>query len=193
MLGRAIQDDPLFRYLFPDPAERPRLAVADATPVVRAAQMYGEVWVTDDLSAAACWRRPGDREATPEQRAASGLAALPGVLGADAWARLAAVFTYIDPRLAALGLPEHWYLEFVGVAPERHGAGLGAAVLAPVLARADADGVACYLETFAAGNVPFYERLGFQVVEAAVEPSSGLAYWLCLRHPAPPNAGRAAG
>ena len=36
---------------------------------------------------------------------------------------------------------EHWYLPVVGTRPGRRRSGLGSAVLAPVLARADADGV----------------------------------------------------
>ena len=45
--------------------------------------------------------------------------------------------------------------------PDRQDAGLGAAVLAPVLDRCDAEGVHAYLESSNPRNLPFYRRLGF--------------------------------
>lgn len=181
LLGGALADDPLFVHLFPDPAERPRLAVADVTPVVRAVHQAGEVWVTDDLTAAACWRRPGEHAFTAQQAVASGLATLGDAIGAEAVERVVEVFDHVDARMEALGLPDHWYLAMAGVAPGRRRAGLGTAVLAPVLGRADAGGVPCYLETMEPSNVPFYESLGFRVAEAAQVPSCGLPYWLMVR------------
>jgi hypothetical protein len=64
----------------------------------------------------------------------------------------------------------HWYLALLGVSPGYQRQGIGGALLTPVLQRADREGAACYLETFVADNVPFYERRGFQVVETGVEP-----------------------
>jgi GNAT superfamily N-acetyltransferase len=183
MLGRAFHDDALLVYMLPDDGERRRLAAAHFTPFVRAVQADGEVWVTDDLSAATCWRRPGDRDFAPDVAAAAGLDRMPETVGEDAWGRIAAVFGHLEERYVVLGVPPSWSLALIGVEPERKGAGLGGTVLAPVLARADADGTPCYLETLEERNVRFYERHGFRVVEAAVEPSSGLPYWLLLRDP----------
>lgn len=186
VMGRAFQADPLFEHTTPDAEQRRRAGTPHMTAYVRVLVAEGEVWVTDDLTAAAGWLRPGERDVPPEKYAAAGFDAVRGIVGEEGWARMGAVFTHIDARLVALGVPEHWYLTLIGVEPDRQSQGLGAAVLAPVLARADETGVACYLETYAARGVPFYERHGFEVVEAAAAPGSGLPYWLMLRPPVAP-------
>jgi GNAT superfamily N-acetyltransferase len=55
----------------------------------------------------------------------------------------------------------HWYLAFIGIDPRWQRHGFGRALLEPVLARADAAGVACYLETPFPDTRRFYERFGF--------------------------------
>jgi MFS family permease len=50
----------------------------------------------------------------------------------------------------------HWYLWLLGVDPDRQGQGVGSALLAPILARADAEGLPCALETLTERNVWFY-------------------------------------
>jgi GNAT superfamily N-acetyltransferase len=183
MLGRAFEDGALSTYMIPDPHDRRRFTPVHLTAYIRAVALAGEVWVSDDLTAAAGWLRPGARTVAPELYAATGVDRLPEVIGEEAWARLGAVFAYVDPRFAALDLPAHWYLTLLGVEPELAGRGAGGAVLAPVLARADEAGVPCYLETYAEHNVGFYARHGFHVAESGTEPSSGLAYWLMVRDP----------
>jgi ribosomal protein S18 acetylase RimI-like enzyme len=59
-------------------------------------------------------------------------------------------------------LEPHWYLATLGIDPRAQGNGLGSALLAALLRRADADRLPCWLETDRAGNLPFYERAGFR-------------------------------
>jgi hypothetical protein len=49
-----------------------------------------------------------------------------------------------------------------------------------MLARADAEGLPCYLETFLDTNVPFYKRNGFDLIAEGVEPTSKCRYWTFL-------------
>jgi GNAT superfamily N-acetyltransferase len=58
----------------------------------------------------------------------------------------------------------HWYLGTLGVEPSLQGRGVGTALASDWLARVDPDGVAAYLETDRAGNLPFYAQLGFRAV-----------------------------
>ncbi len=58
--------------------------------------------------------------------------------------------------------------------------GIATRLLRPMLARADAAGLPCYLETENAANIGVYQRHGFHVVgEDAV--SSGPHIWATLR------------
>ena len=73
----------------------------------------------------------------------------------------------------------HWYLMFVGVEPALQSSGIGANLLSPVLDRADADGVLCYLETPFAGTHRFYRRLGFEISSES-EPFDAPATIWCM-------------
>ena len=55
----------------------------------------------------------------------------------------------------------YWFLQFLGVVPERQGRGLGSALIAPVLQRCDREGVRTYLDATSAANKRLYERHGF--------------------------------
>lgn len=58
--------------------------------------------------------------------------------------------------------PLHYYLWFLGVAPDRAGHGVGSTLLDAVLARYDREGVPTYLENSNPRNRRFYERLGYR-------------------------------
>ena len=60
----------------------------------------------------------------------------------------------------------HWYLGTLGVEPSLQGRGVGTALMRNWLARVDPDGLAAYLETDRAENLPFYARFGFRPVAA---------------------------
>ena len=59
----------------------------------------------------------------------------------------------------------HWYLATLGTEPDRQGQGIGSALLRPVLARVDEEGVPAYLESSKERNVPLYARFGFEVID----------------------------
>ncbi len=66
----------------------------------------------------------------------------------------------------------HWYLPIIGVDPVRQGQGLGAALMAAVCQRFDAEHLPAYLESSNPRNVPLYERFGFEVVDTMQVGSS---------------------
>ena len=84
-----------------------------------------------------------------------------------------------------------WYLSIIGIAPQMQGLGLGQKLLKPTLAEADAVAVGCYLETFSTRNVPFYARLGFDVVGMPHEPTTDARYSIMLRRPRPVSSSTA--
>lgn len=59
---------------------------------------------------------------------------------------------------------DHWYLSQIGVDPFFQAQGVGAALMKHALARCDADGTPCYLESSNPRNISLYERFGFERV-----------------------------
>jgi len=82
-----------------------------------------------------------------------------GLLVAHRWARVYELLQDHHP------VERHWYLGTLGVEPELWGRGVGTELLSVWLRMVDADAAPAYLETDAAGNVGFYRRAGFEVVE----------------------------
>lgn len=56
----------------------------------------------------------------------------------------------------------HYYIPYIGVAPDAQGQGLGTALLRPTLDRCDREGLPAYLEATSERNAALYERLGFK-------------------------------
>jgi GNAT superfamily N-acetyltransferase len=72
----------------------------------------------------------------------------------------------LNQKLSKLHPKEkYWYISILGVDPRSQGQGYGTRLLTPVLERARREGVISYLETANPKNLPFYERLGFRVLE----------------------------
>ena len=61
--------------------------------------------------------------------------------------------------------PAAHHLNVLGTDAAMQGKGLGSKVIRVGIARADAEGVPCYLESSNPRNVPFYQRHGFVVIE----------------------------
>ncbi|MEO5680303.1 MAG: GNAT family N-acetyltransferase, partial [Acidimicrobiales bacterium] len=82
----------------------------------------------------------------------------------------------------------HHLLATLGVTAPSRRQGIGSALLAPVLERADRDGVAAYAETSAEENLAFYAHLGFTVADRVDVPGGGPPVW-ALRRPAGGSSG----
>ncbi len=181
MLSRAFAADPFFAYLAGDAPERSqRMRDGWRAILGHASAGLSETWTTDDLAGAAIWIPPG----RPASGALDQLRLLPSFARLTGWGRLRGVSTAmeaLDERRHRHAPMPHWYLSALGVEPERQGEGIGSALLAPVLARADESGTPCYLETAVGRNVLLYERHGFDVVEELVLPNTDVHGWLMLR------------
>lgn len=183
-LARAFHNDPLQKYVFPDETERAARSPAHFLPLLRYGMLFGEVLTNEgEPQGAAVWLPPETWEVTPERAAAAGFDALPGVLGEEAANRFFSAIGAIEPYHHTDVPPAHWYLLVVGVSPEARGHGLGRALIEPVMKRADAEGLPCYLETAQPDNVGFYEYLGFKKLVETVESQSELRLWTFRRDP----------
>lgn len=176
VLCRAFYDDPLVAYVVPDESRRAQVLPSFYSIVVRYALRYGAIYTTPAVEGVACWLTPGNTTVSTWRL----LRVAPSALFAFSSSERRRNITYArytdDVHAQAVSGP-HWYLWGLGVEPSRQRQGIGGQLIEPVLARADRDGLPCYLETTKAVNVPFYERHGFTVVSDSVVPTTAVRVW----------------
>lgn len=184
-VAEALLPDPFYLAITVDHADDParRLAVLGAyvDQALDEAPTVGVCTRAEPAHAgAAIWHLPQAPEVAARADAAK-RAQLGVLLGPRGLASYRAIVDFMAPHALRAVPQDAWYLSIVGIAPARQGQGLGARLLAPMLARATAQRRACYLETFTSRNLPFYERLGFRSVAAVREPVSGAGHRIMLR------------
>lgn len=184
-LGRAFHDYPVAKWCCPDEAKRvPRLKWY-MTFAVRYGHTYGgEVYITAGrVDGAAIWLPPGEFPMGNFRLLRAGMILAPLRLGPAVLARFMRYSDYVEQLHRQDTPPRHWYLQRLGVEPSRQGQGIGSALMEPVLARADADGLPCYLETEDARNLPLYRRHGFEVMTEGDVPKGAPHVWTMVRPP----------
>lgn len=183
---QAFFDEPNFTSIFPDTRVRQvALPWFLGRFVVRLGLNYGAVFTANEMDGAAVWLHPNTT--IPAQGALrAGLLLMPFRFGWQSFRRSTNLGSYLEGVRQRSAPTQHWYLMALGVAPSRQGRGLGRALVQPILARADAEQVPCYLETFTERNVQFYGKLGFVVVVHNHIPAGGPAFWTMVRIPQGP-------
>jgi ribosomal protein S18 acetylase RimI-like enzyme len=179
-LAKAFHTDPMFEWIFPDPSERSRaLAHLNRVPLAYALRQ-GRPTQSDGVKAVAVWMPPG-RAVTPVGMIRAGMLAVPFRVGFRPFARFMGAMDAMEKIHKRHVAQPHWYLMIVGVDTELQGQGRGAALVKEGLERADGETAPCYLETSQERNLPFYERLGFRIVESAHLGRGGPEAWAMLR------------
>ena len=184
MLGRAFFDNPMAVYLLPAAATRLPPLTWMFERSSRYGHLYGEVYTTaSKVDGVAIWFPPDSPPMDLDRTTAAGMVAMPQELGQEAFQRLMVLKSKTD-ELRARDAPEpHWYLWTLGVDPPRQGQGVGGALMQPVLGRADAARLPCYLETDKEIDLTFYRKHGFEVVVEDDLPNGGMHYWTMKRPP----------
>ena len=181
-LVRAFYDDPVLSYLFPDERTRARaMRRFFAFQLRRTYLRRGMVYTTEECRSAALWMPP--REGAPPARDVLSQLPVLFILGRRAGAalRLVQLLEARHPRVP------HYYLGGLGTDPSWQGHGLGSAVLGPVLAVCDLEGLPAYLESSKESNIAFYRRHGFEVTGEVSIPDSSVRLWLMWREPVCPS------
>ncbi len=160
VLGRAFQDDPLWRWALGRDATDERRARLERFFGVLVRKVYAAkelVFAAGDFAGAAVWAPPGAWHFSlgDQARVATGVL---GAFGAGGTVRLLKLLGRVE-RVHAR--EPHYYLFAIGTDPEHQGRGVGAALLAPMLARCDAEKMPAYLESSNPANLTFYRRHGF--------------------------------
>lgn len=181
-MAKAFQQEPNFAFVIPDAARRARvLPWVFERSVAALASRHGEAYSSESSDGGAFWIAPGQHVGF-WAAARAGLLEVPFRMGLGGARRFATLGGHVEELRKRHILDPHWYLMALGVDPARQGTGIGGALLQPVLGRADAEGIPCYLETFAERNLPFYKRFGFRICAQSKLPD-GPDLWAMFRRP----------
>lgn len=152
-LWAAFEEDPLWRWAFPDH----RTLKPWWRFYIEGALRYPWVWVLGDYAAASVWIPPGGTELATDAEGQIG-----GLLEELVGERASLVMELLERFDASHPQsPPHYYLSLLGIDPRLRGKGLGMQLLGENLSRIDAEGLGAYLESSNPGNDKRYEQLGF--------------------------------
>ena len=182
MLAQSFRDYPLLTYAVPDAPAREKSAFYFCQFDLYYSIRYGLTYATSpQMEGIAAWITSDHFPMTTWRTLCSVPWSVMAGFGRAAGSRLLGPSRHIDARHKALVPFRHWFLALLGVAPEFQGQGYPGALLRPMLASIDAEGLPCYLETMDARNVPRYEHFGFRVIEESRVPDTDLTSWAMLR------------
>lgn len=139
-------------------------------------------WVDEAVTSVSVWRAP-DNAADTAPLPADVRAALARELPYLAAERADVVARTQDLVDAARPAGPHWELAFLGTRPTARRQGRAAAVLAPALARCDADGVPAVAVAYSWAAVNHLRGSGFEVSAALRTADDALPLWVVTRQP----------
>jgi GNAT superfamily N-acetyltransferase len=181
VMVRAFFDDPIFGWVLPDEQQRTEKLRWLGERWLRA-RMTDEILVTDPAAALLVGVDPAGHADVPFwTQVKLGILAMPFVFGAAAFRRFLAVEADVKKRHAEELTGPQFVIDILCVDPPLQGRGLGTGLAGTFLARVDRERLPCYLITHKARNVPFYQRLGFEVIRETRVPPSDVVGWSMRR------------
>lgn len=188
VLARAFFTDPMFTYVCPEPELRARILPAIQLPMVRYGLLYGKVFTTPGLEAAAIWLQPGETDMKYWRMFRSGMFSIPFRIPWKSFSRLVSIEKPAEEIRKKAISGRYWYLAVLGVDPAYQGKGIGGVLIEPALSEADRAGLPCYLETMNEANLAFYRKSGFASAGEAEVSSIGrrkdtVQIWGMVRQP----------
>jgi ribosomal protein S18 acetylase RimI-like enzyme len=181
----ALEQDPFYRSItteFGGDDARRRAALADYFDysIQQGTRIGRVVHLEPADTGVAVWVLPQRDEARERERTRKDayLRRTLGEVGCENYAR---IVDFMSARAGTVVGDDAWYLSIVAIAPQAQGRGLGARLLAPTLAEADAAAAVCYLETFGSRSLHFYQRLGFVTRAEFDEPTTRARYAIMVR------------
>lgn len=178
-LAKAFHDDPVKLHLIGGKSVPVEKVKPFFTTFQKLQLPHGHVYTTEGYEAAALWAPP-DHWKIPFTQVLRNSPTFLKLYGTRLFKNLG-VLAQMEKAHAEIEYP-HYYLEIIGTAPEHQGKGCGAALVQPMVERADAEGVGMYLESSKETNIAYYHRFGFEV-RREIHIKQGPTMWLMERPP----------
>jgi len=179
-MARAFFDDPVVgHWCLADESRRmSRLERVFELFLHRVYLPHDECYTTGQLAGGAFWLPPGTWKLgfLAQLRLVARMAPITG----RSTPRIVRVLNFLESKHPH---QPHHYLQFLGIAPESQGQGIGSALLRPVLQRCDDERVPAYLEATCERNCALYQRHGFELTEKVALPGGGPPIWRMWREP----------
>jgi len=187
MLARAFDADPAWCFVYPDPARRPAQLAWLFEHWSRVMGPLGACFIGSRGEGAAMWFPPGKGPRVSSWSCIrAGFGAIPFKLGLGGIRRALILQADIEVHWAEVPQQPCWMLDVLGVHPDFQRQGVGAALIRPILERADAEGLPCHVITHNQANIAYYERHGFRLLRRAGEQHLASSLW----RPAPNDRNR---
>ena len=176
VLTEAFEEDPVARALFPGDRYEKGLE-AFYRVLVEIYSVAGLVYVLEnvpgEVKSVALWNVPETKKKIGLDQEERGpgfvqalyfLARIVWILGVRTMVRLVWYSQFMMAASAKHEPSKPYQLELIGTTKDFRSRGAGAAIMAPKLARADAEGMPCVLVSANPKNMTFYKRHGYNVV-----------------------------
>lgn len=182
VLGRALNDDPISLYIFPNDEERKEKLKHIFRVTTCIGIRHGEVHATSpNLEGIAIWMPCKRFKEKFSWFLRCGGFSVGIKVGLKAGKRSNPIRSFIEEVHAEIVSDEHWYLNELGVDPCFQGKGYGSSLMRYMLKKIDEQGLPVYLETSLEKNVNYYEKFGFKLIKEALIPGTDVNLWFMLR------------
>lgn len=188
LLSEAFAHDPFFAYLLADIRRSDGVMRAIQRFTLQQGLAYGKVLAPSSrIEGVAIWLPSGEAGFTPWRALRSGILRLAGAFGArmgegrQVIERMLRYEAFADDIRTRRAPERYWYLVSIAVADHYRGRGYASALLRPMIAECDREGIPCWLETHNPENRSLYEHYGFAVAEEAIIPQTETLHWAMVR------------
>jgi ribosomal protein S18 acetylase RimI-like enzyme len=179
-LARAFFTDPVLDWAIRDDERRMDALNSMFRHDLMADLKYGEATTTADLMACAIWVPP---EAQNESHSLlDDLLMIPRLIGYSGLRRARRMISFSNACEEKRPKSTHFYLDTIGVHPEKQGQGYATTLLRHTLTRLDAERRPAYLESSNIRNNPLYKRHGFEIIDE-IHLQDGPTLWRMWRDP----------
>jgi ribosomal protein S18 acetylase RimI-like enzyme len=182
IIVKAFQNDPIGSYITPDATKLTYFLSWFGNTALTLGGKFGQVYTTPSTSGVAVWFPPGHTELSLWGLLSNGIIP-PFKVGLTALRRFLTLMDFASQVHRTYVPQKHWYLLVLVVDPASQGQGMGGRLIQPILTKADAEGLPCYLETTNPQAVPFYEKYGFKTIYHGRIPGSNVSFWGIKREP----------